>query len=101
MDFALSHAKQIPDDRKLFGQAVDYPDSAIVAFEDHLAKGEDSLMDSNHYEFTEEEKAFTFFRLSKANWEKEIVWLEQIIAAVKEYSPEIYSQVMDSYYQRN
>jgi len=100
LDFAIEHAKQISDSRELFGEAVDYPITAVRAFEQHLIERKDTLLPSDSSNLTDEEKAFTLFRLSKANWEEEIIWLEQIIAAVKEYSPEIYRQVMDIYYQK-
>ena len=77
------------DDHIEFGRAMDFPETSVIAYTDKskLAPFDDPRL-------TDEEKAFRFFRFSDENFEEEVVWLEQIIAAIKHYSPAIYSEVM-------
>jgi hypothetical protein len=72
-----------------FGEAMEFPATSIDAWE----YGEELLAPTDP-RLTSEEKAFLFFRLSASDWEKEVEWLEQLIAGVKQYSPQIYNQVM-------
>jgi len=90
-----SRAKPQEDYVRAFGRTMEYPLSAVEAFGASTAtRDDDHLLDFDDSRLTQEEKAFSFFRLSKAHWEEEIQWLEQIIAGVKQYSPKIYEQVM-------
>jgi len=83
---------------KNFGEAMDFPSSSIEAF---VSKDKSLLPSEDEKDkLTDEEKAFLFFKLSKDNWQVEIQWLEQIISAIKVYSPKIYNEVIDNYYIR-
>ena len=88
-------------DHAKLGSAMELPRTAVDAFGKYVAnKNEESVLDPEKSELTEEEKAFLFFRLSKDSWMDEIEWIEQIIAGVKEYSPKIYEQVMNAHTMR-
>lgn len=80
-----------------FGAAMGYPTTAIAAYGSYVKTGDASEvlpMSAYHEHLTEEERKFLFFRLSRDNYEKEIEWLEQLIAAVKLYAPHLYEDVM-------
>jgi hypothetical protein len=95
---AMVHAQPIPDDHESFGQAMEFPKSSIKAWNSYIDSNDESfLLSQDDPRLSDEEKAFLFFRLSANNWEQEIILVEQIIAGVKLYSPEIYSQVMTNY----
>jgi hypothetical protein len=98
---AIEHARPFPSNPSEdanFGKAMEFPESAIEAYGRYReSRKEGFLIDFEEPQLTEEEKAFSFFRLSSQNWEKEIEWLEQIIVGVKEYSPRIYEQVMEEH----
>lgn len=82
-----------------FGTAMGFPETAVHAYSRTWEESRDDLLiPINEYGgiLTKEEKAFTFFRLSKESYAKEIEWVEQLIAAVKKHSPELYRQVMAS-----
>lgn len=84
------------EDDEGYGRAMGFPESAIDAYS-RKTDG-DSLLEHEEKErlLTDEEKKFLGFRLSRENYEQEIEWVEQMIAAVKKYSPKIYSQIMQS-----
>lgn len=88
-----------PNYDQKFGESMDFPQTSIDAFKKYRETyNQEVFIDKNSDErLTYEEKAFLFFRLSSENWESEIQWLEQIISAVKEYSPKIYREVMEEY----
>jgi hypothetical protein len=99
----FSH-KDLKTRHKVYGEAMDFPKTSVEAFAERydLDKDDDKdtlidVWDKDKDKLTDEERAFIFFRLSKDNWEEEIQWLEQIISGVKEYSPEIYKEVMMNY----
>jgi len=87
-----------PRDHEAFGNALDYPTTAVAAFSTAQKTKDRSILmpltDVNT-SLTEEERKFSFFRFSKDHFEEEVAWLEQLIAGVKEYSPALYKQVMD------
>lgn len=86
------------DGHKAFGDSMEFPDTAIAAFQQYVKKGDtQALLPLDDVQLTEEERAFSFFRFSSENWEKEIQWLEQIIAGVKEYSPVLYNRIISDY----
>ena len=97
LDEAIVHAQPIPDSHELYGLAMEFPESAVISYSKWREGGEVRLIESGDSRLTDEENAFMFFRLSEDNWQEEIIWLEQIIAGVKLYSPAIYKQVMDSF----
>ncbi len=77
-------------DHASFGKAMDFPVTAVEAY-----ANESKLVQWGDWSrLTEEEKAFLFFRFSEEHFDEEVKWLEQIIAAVKRYSPTIYEEVM-------
>jgi hypothetical protein len=78
-----------------YGKAMEFPDTAIEAFNKSINTNNDELLLWNEDLLTDEEKAFTFFRYSKDNWQKEVEFVEQIIDGIKEYSPKIYAEVMN------
>lgn len=82
------------------GKAMEFPDTAIVAFDEYMSTNYSPLLLSDESLLTEEEKAFSFFRYSKNNWHKEVEFVEQIIHGIKEYSPRIYDEVMSKHYQQ-
>lgn len=89
-------------DHEAFGEAMDFPSTAITAWQEFIDTDDGaSLLSMNDERLTDEEKAFKFFRFSKEHWEDEVQWIEQIIAGVKMYSPKIYQQVMSSYLRSN
>ncbi len=79
------------------GESMEYPATAIEAFQKYDETGGKSVLPRDDTKRTDEEKAFSFFRMSVNNWEEEVKWLEQIIAGIKEYSPKIYQQVVVEY----
>ncbi len=95
---ASKHAVPFPPNDELYGLSMDFPASAVKAYV-NMRNNNESLLDSNDNRLSDEEKAFIFFRMSKDDWESEIAWLEQVIAAVKEYSPAIYDEVMEEYWE--
>lgn len=100
MEESRRFAEEVIDHRK-FGEAMDFPPTAVDAWEQFVrTRDKKKLLDIDDEQLTDEERAFTFFRLSKDNWEEEIRWVEQIIAAVKMYSPAIYDQIITEYEKR-
>lgn len=75
---------------KIQGESFGFPKTAINGYlnKDFLENYESLL--------TEEDKKFLFFRLSKNNWKEEIEWLREMINKIKEISPEIYQQILNS-----
>lgn len=85
------------DDNEHFGLAMGFPETAVDAYSSgNGGYNNDLLLRREELKniLTDEERKFLFFRLSKESYEKEVEWIEQIIAAVKQHSPEIYNQVM-------
>jgi hypothetical protein len=81
-----------------YGRALDYPETAVKAYAEYGETGNaDLLLNIYDPRITEDEQAFTNSRLSEANWEEEIQWREQIMAATLEYSPKIYNEMIESF----
>lgn len=97
----IAIAREIPaahvSEHKKFGLAMGYPDTAVQAFTEAFSTNNFDVLLTKEEEtnlLTEEEKKFLYHRLSKKEYAKEIESTEQIIVAVKKYSPKIYEQVM-------
>jgi hypothetical protein len=90
---AIKYAALPVTDHEKFGNAMDFPPTAVTAF----VENKEGLLSWEEVgeKMTEEEQKFSFFRFSKEHFEEEIVWLEQIIAGVKEYAPNLYREVME------
>lgn len=81
-----------------YGRAMDYPETAVLAYERAQETGDnESLLNIYDPRITEDEQAFTNSRLSEENWEEEIQWREQIMAGVLEYSPKLYTEVIEDF----
>jgi hypothetical protein len=81
-----------------YGRAMDYPETAVQAYEQYQMTEDKSLLVPIYDpRLTDEEIAFTNSRLSEANWEEEILWREQLMAGVLEYSPKIYNEIIENF----
>jgi hypothetical protein len=87
-----AHAKQ--DDRSL-GKLYGYPPTATAAFvkgERYLLKGRPQSTD----QVTAQEMMFLQHRLSWDNWQTEVQYLPAFAAHVKQLSPKIYDEYLNS-----
>lgn len=96
----ISEAMNTPlfgEDDKAFGKAMGYPETAVEAYAHTYSreKKKDLLLlrEEEKEVLTKEEQKFLFFRLSRANYKKEIEWVEQVMAALKKHMPELYEKI--------
>jgi hypothetical protein len=102
----LAEAKMVHvSDNRHFGTSMGFPATSVEAYSrwQENKKENDLLMPQKEYHkvLTKEEDKFVFFRLSKEHYEEEIEWVEQIIAAVKQYAPRLYEEVISQPDHRN
>lgn len=88
---------------KEFGTVMGFPDTAVKAYSNTYSSDMGSVdellsLDEGDGKLTPEERNFSFFRLSKRHYQKEIEWVEQIAAATKLFGPTLYKKVLEKKY---